>query len=271
MEQVIFKDNWQSYFADRDLRSLDDFFAYADGKIINQNTKRNVTVMTFPDGNQTKTFYMKRFFDPHFKDMLFTLGNFGKICSQAELEWRCANILLDNGIETYHPVGYGFRSVCSIERQSFFITEAIDGVCLLDYLVQNWTGLPAEKQESLVVKLAHFFAKIHAARLSLPDSYIWHVYMVNTGPGDEDYEFGMIDLHRMKRRTRGSNQAAMNLGRFFYSLPDGFLDIPLQSRFTDTYLAAGTTVNTKAFLTEVEKNKVKFLKRRKKTVDSLNP
>jgi len=107
MEQVIFNDPWQSFFAARGLRCLHDFFAYADGPIINRNTKRNVTVMTLPDGDRTRTFYMKRFYDPHVKDMLFTLGNFGKLCSQAELEWHNAKTLLDKvvrGEEKFHVI-----------------------------------------------------------------------------------------------------------------------------------------------------------------------
>jgi hypothetical protein len=156
MEQVIFKNPWQPFFAAHGLRCLTDFFAYGDGTLINQNTKRTVTVMTLPDGDRTRTFYMKRFYHPHVKDMLFTLGHVGKLCSQAELEWRNARLLLETGIETYHPVCYGYRTVCGIERQSFLVTEAIDGECLLDYLMQHWAEMAADDREALVVRLAEF-------------------------------------------------------------------------------------------------------------------
>ncbi|MBL7215609.1 MAG: hypothetical protein ISS71_08020 [Phycisphaerae bacterium] len=237
--------------------------------MINRNTRRNVTLLKLSDGEHPKTFFMKRFFNPHFKDMLFTLRNFGKICSQAELEWRNANIFLDNGIETYHPVCYGFRSVCGIERQSFFVTEEIDGCCLLDYLMDSWKILPPADKEMLVIKLAKFFRKIHSAGLSLPDSYIWHVYMVNTSNETDDYEFGMIDLHRMQIRTRGNRPAAMNLGRFLFSLPEGFMDAHLQSLFLENYLNTDFFGNKKAFIDAVKKWEAKISKRRKKTVTSL--
>ena len=120
MERVVFEKKWACYFDHQGLRDFDDFFEYHQGDMVNQNTKRNVVVMTLSDGKSEKTFFMKRFFNPHLKDMLFTLRNFGKFCSQGELEWRNAHILLDNGIETYHPVCFGFRSICGIERQSFF-------------------------------------------------------------------------------------------------------------------------------------------------------
>ena len=270
MEKVVFKKNQQAFFAAHDLCYFNDFFDYSQGDTINQNTKRNVTVLKFSDEERTKTFFMKRFFNPHFKDMLFTLRNFGTVCSQAELEWKNATILLDNGIETYHPVCYGFRSVCGIERQSFFVTEEIDGCCLLDYLMNSWKTLPAANKETLVIRLAKFFRKIHSAGLSLPDSYIWHVYMVNTEKGTEDYEFGMIDLHRMQIRTRGHRPAAMNLGRFLFSLPEGFMDTHLQSVFMENYLTANFSGNKDAFVRNVKKWETKISKRRKKNVTWLS-
>ena len=269
MENVVFKDHWESFFASHHLNCFDDFFDYSQGNLVNQNTKRNVMVMKLSDGEQTKTFFMKRFDEPHFKDMLFTLSNFGKICSQGELEWRNANILLDNGIETYHPVCYGFRSICGIERQSFFITEEINGLCLLDYLIKDWGNLISSQRESLVSKLGLFFRKIHDARLSLPDSYIWHIYMVQTGPTADDYEFGMIDLHRMQIRVRGNRPATMNLGRFLFSLPEGFMDERLLTVFMDTYFAADFPGNQNTFIKDVTKWQKKITARRRKTVTSL--
>ena len=55
--------------------------------------------------------------------------------------------------------------------------------------------------------------------------------MVHHPQSAPEYEFGMIDLHRMRTRTQGNQQAAMNLGRFFYSLPAGFMDEELQQCF----------------------------------------
>ena len=269
MEKVVFEKGWNSFFDRHGLRCFEDFFDYSEGDTINQNTKRNVAVLKFSDRDQTKTFFMKRFFDPHFKDMLFTLRNFRTICSQAELEWRNANILLDNGIETYHPVCYGFRSICGIERQSFFVTKEINGCCLLDYLVSSWKTLSPADKETLVVKLAKFLRKIHSAGLSLPDSYVWHVYMVNTDDGTDDYEFGMIDLHRMQIRTRGTGQAAMNLGRFLFSLPAGFMDTRLETVFMESYLDTNFPGNKEAFGEHIKKWETKLLKRRKKVVTSL--
>ena len=92
--------------------------------------------MTIGEGARRKELFMKRFYDPHFKDMLFTLGNFGRICSQGQCEWNNANLLLQNGIETYKPICCGWESACGFEKRSFFITEKIDGICLADFVTR---------------------------------------------------------------------------------------------------------------------------------------
>ncbi|MBC8377879.1 MAG: hypothetical protein H8E62_01760 [Planctomycetes bacterium] len=264
MKNVTYANHWQPYFEHLGLRSFDDFFNYEDGETVNQNTKRNVVVLKLPHNIHTKTFFMKRFFNPHFKDMLFTLRNFGKLCSQGELEWRNANILLEHGIETYHPACFGVETLCGIERRSFFITEEINGICLQDYLVQYWADLADDDKEKIVLKLAAFFKKIHAVRISLPDAYIWHVYMVKHIDNAEDFEFGMIDLHRMQINTRGNRQAAENLGRFLFSLPEGFLDEKLRNAFIENYLDADFIRNRDAFVATMTKREKTLLKRRKK-------
>ncbi len=264
MKNIIYANHWQPYFEHHGLRSFDDFFNYEDGETINQNTKRNVVVLKLPHNNHTKTFFMKRFFNPHFKDMLFTLRNFGKLCSQGELEWRNANILLQHGIETYHPACFGVNAVCGIERRSFFITEEINGCCLQDYLIEYWSGLEGRDKAALVVKLANFFKKIHTARISLPDAYIWHVYMVKNIDNAADFDFGMIDLHRMQINTRGTKQAAENLGRFFFSLPEGFMDEGLREVFLKQYLKAEFIEDKLAFIDAINKREKSLLKRRKK-------
>ncbi|MHC5082573.1 MAG: lipopolysaccharide kinase InaA family protein [Planctomycetota bacterium] len=264
MENVVFIDNWQSFFEQHGFVSFDDFFGFDEGDTINVNTKRNVSIIKLASDDGEKTFYMKRFFDPHYKDILSTAMTFGKPCTQGELEWRYANILLDNGIETYHPACYGSDTQFGLEKRSFFITEAINGCCMTDYLLETWTSLADEQRAEYIVKLAEFFKRIHAGRFSFPDAYIWHVYMVYNGADKTDFQFGMIDLHRMKIRVRGSKEAAENIGRFLYSIPDGFMDDSLRKLFMDTYLDADFIKNKEAFSAAAYKREQIMLKRRKK-------
>jgi len=262
MEKVVFETDWESFFASHQLRAFDDFFNYAQGQTINQNTKRNVIVLELDDNGQNRVFYMKRFMQPHFKDMLSALIQFGKLSSQAEVEWRNAKTLLECGIETYHPVCYGVRSCFGIERQSFFITEQIKGPCLLEYLAESWAGLKEAERQSLIIRLGTFFQRIHKAAIRLPDSYIWHIYMVKTAKAENGYHLGIIDLHRMQVRTRNRRQAAKDLGGFLFSLPDGFMDSALRSLFMDSYLNASDIQNQGAFRKLVEQWELKISNRR---------
>lgn len=270
MEKMVFETGWESFFASHQLYRFDDFFNYAQGQTINQNTKRNVIVLELDDNGQKRIFYMKRFLQPHFKDMLSAFGHFVTLCSQAEVEWRNANILLDSGIETYHPVCYGAQSRFGIEQQSFFITEQIKGPCLLEYLTESWISLEEAKRQDLVIRLGKFFQRIHAARIALPDAYIWHVYMIRlANASSEAFELGMIDLHRMQIRKSDLRSAAKDLGAFLFSLPDGFMDAALRSLFMDSYLDDSRIRNQDAFRKRVEQWELKISSRRKRELARL--
>lgn len=268
-ENVIFETGWDSFFASHQLRRFEDFFNYGEGQTINENTKRNVIVLKFDYNGQKRTFFMKRFFDPHLKDMLAAFGHFGTLCSQAEVEWRNANILLDNGIETYHPVCYGARFCFGIERQSFLITEQIKGPCLLDYLAESWVSLEEAERNNLVVHLAKLFQQIHDARIRLPDSYIWHVYRVISDAAGGGFELGMIDLHRMQLRKNDQRSAAKDLGAFLFSLPDGFMNKNLRGLFMESYLDDGRVCNQDAFRKKVNAWEEKISSRRKREVERI--
>ena len=270
MEKMVFETGWESFFAAHQLHSFDDFFNYGQGQTVNQNTKRNVIVLELDDNGRKRIFYMKRFVRPHFKDILSAFCHFGTLCSQAEVEWRNANTLLKHKIETYHPVCYGAQSSFGIEWQSFFITEQISGPCLLEYLTESWRSLDQAKRQDLVIRLGKFFQSIHTARIALPDSYIWHVYMVRPANASSGaFELGMIDLHRMQIRTCGHRLAAKDLGGFLFSLPDGFMDASFRSLFMDTYLDDGRIRNQQAFRKKVKQWELKISSRRKRELDRI--
>ena len=268
MQKIIFETGWQSFFESHQLHAFDDFFHFDRGRLINQNSKRNVVVFELVQNGQSRTFFMKRFIQPHFKDMLSALCHFGKLCSQAEVEWRNAKILLDNGIETYHPVCFGVQSRLGLEQQSFFITEQIKGPCLTDYLSRAWNRLSDTEKSTLVVKLGAFFQKIHTAGIRLPDSYIWHIYRIE--PEDNgSYTLGIIDLHRMQIRTHSPARAAKDLGAFLFSLPDGFMDQRCRALFMDRYLDNGGIRNIDAFKRDVQRWEQKRSSRRTRVIHQI--
>ncbi|MHC4693782.1 MAG: lipopolysaccharide kinase InaA family protein, partial [Planctomycetota bacterium] len=146
MVNIVFAGEWQKFFAKFGLESFDDFFDYSQGKTINRNNKRNVSELAFGEGDNRKVFFRKRFFSPHVKDMIFAWRSYGKFISQAALEWSNANILFENGIETYRPVCYGAQRKYSLERKSFFITEKLPGTALTDFVSKKWEQLSRQQK-----------------------------------------------------------------------------------------------------------------------------
>ncbi len=235
MKKVHHNDDYCDAFASAGLESFDDFFNYADGNIVNVNTKRDVLKFALDHHSQKKYFFMKRFYSPHFKDMISTSINFGHICSQARSEWNNANILLGDGIDTYHPVCYGEQIVCGIERKSFFITEEIDGQCLTDYVSANWISISRQEKENIIAEIGRLARKIHDSKISMPDLYLWHFFIKEDISGKGDHQFIVIDLHRMSANAR-RDARYRNLAAFIFSLSEKYFDDDLKKLFLDAYM-----------------------------------
>lgn len=234
LEKVVFAGTWQKFFAKFGLESFDDFFDYSQGQTINKNTKRNVSKLAFGEGDNRKVFFRKRFFSPHVKDMIFAWRNFGRLISQAALEWHNANMLFENGIETYRPVCHGAQTKFCLERKSFFITEKLSGMALTDFVSEKWSQLSQQQKEAIIVSLGKLVRKIHEAQISLPDLYIWHVF-IKENLNSEQYDFAVIDLHRMGHNISNQNQLLKNLGRLDHSMLDKYFDERLRKLLIESY------------------------------------
>jgi hypothetical protein len=226
MNQITFSDHWQAFFEPLGFCRFEDFFDAFEGSQINKNTKRSVLVRTFEQGPETHTFFLKRFFNPHLKDMLFAMYNWRQPCSQGRLEWNCAHHLLSHGIHTYQPVCFGEVSIMGIERRSFFLTEKLTGTCLMDFLQQRWKSLTPRQQEKVLLDLARFIQRIHRLHVSLPDLYVYHLFIENPADEQMPYTFAVIDLHRMSIRIpdwRMPPCRIENLARLNFSLRDEYI------------------------------------------------
>lgn len=267
MKRIEFDPKYQEIFNQNGLNAFDDFIDYSIGQMINRNKKRNVSILRFPSKNGQHVFFMKRFFSPHLKDMLFTVRNFGELCSQAELELRYTRILLDNGIETYHPVCWGAETFFGIERRSFFVTEKIHGQSLAEFLFDHWNAFDMLQREKLIAELAVFFRSLHKAHLNLPDSYLWHLFLIEPIDAAKPYKFAIIDLHRMSINDSSADHAARNLGTFFFSMPDEWFDNHLRDLFLHVYLDLSDQNPIRkhtGFLEAVRKREQIVMTRRKK-------
>jgi len=237
VQRVVFANSWSTFFAEFQLESFDDFFEKLPARTIEVNKKRNVTTFSLGPNSHEKKFFMKRFSHPHLKDMLFSFRNIGRPCSQARYEWENTRLLLDNGIETYRPVCFGEKITFGIENSSFFVTEELQSQCLTDFVRENWPGFDRQKKEKIITGLAAFIRKIHALNISLPDLYVWHIYITQKASGQ--YDYAVIDLHRMSRNVASKRLKTKNLGRMLHSMLDNYFDEELKQLFVKSYAADG--------------------------------
>jgi len=262
LEKVVFAGTWWKFFAKFGLESFDDFFDYSQGQTINKNTKRNVSELAFGEGDNRKVFFRKRFFSPHVKDMIFAWRSFGSLISQAAVEWHNANMLFENGIETYRPVCYGAQTKFSLERKSFFITEKLSGMALTDFVSEKWSQLSQQQKEAIIVSLGKLVRKIHEAQISLPDLYIWHVF-IKENLNSEQYDFAVIDLHRMGHNISNQNQLLKNLGRLDHSMIDEHFDEAIRQLFVECYAGNDWPGGAKSLALKVKKYSKALSARRK--------
>ncbi len=262
VEKIVFTDSWQRFFGEFGLVSFDDFFQYSRGETVNRNNKRNVLAFELGGDSEQKQFFMKRFFHPHFKDMLFTWRNFGEPCSQARCEWENIKLLCDNGIGTYRPACYAEKKKWGLERKSFIITEKIQGQALTDFVKQNWQQLDRYQKEKIITELAGFIRRIHEGRFNLPDLYVWHIFLKENQAAGK-WEFSVIDLHRMTHNVTNKGEQLKNLGRLLHSMIDRYFDEGLKRLFIESYAADNSDGGVVALAAKVKKYSDKISARRK--------
>lgn len=252
METIVFTNPWRRFFAEFGLKSFDDFFEYSAGLTIDRNKKRNVVRFDLGQGSQKKRFFMKRFLHPHFKDMFFTRLNFSRFCSQARYEWENTKLLLGNNIGTYKPACCGEKTKWGIENKSFIITEELKGQSLSDFAGQKWQHLKRRQKEKIIAGMAAFVRRIHALNVSLPDLYVWHIFLSEKQAAGE-WEFAVIDLHRMSRNVTNERKKLKNLGRLHHSMIDKYFDEELKQLFIESYAADNSPGSVAALKAQVKK------------------
>jgi len=266
MIKVEFAQDQASIFEGAGLKSFEDFFAYSGGQVIGKNRKREVISMTLDSKGGKQEFFMKRFFRPHLKDMLFTIRNFGKLCSQAGCEWKNIDILLRQGVDTYRPVCYGEQMRAGLENKSFIITRKIEGPAMTDFVGDNWSSLTQTQKEKIVATLARLVRRIHNAKISLPDLYLWHIFITKAPPADDigEDDFAVIDLHRMRINVANQNARIKNLGALDFSMLEKYFDEGIREFFLDAYINTVERERKNYILRGIRKRSQKLSCRRRK-------
>jgi len=259
VEKIVFTNSQQDFFAELGFSSFDDFFDYP-AKEMSKNSKRSAAELRLGNGTEQKIFFLKRFHNPHFKDIISTWRTFGRPTSQAVVEWTNANLLSDHGIGTYQPVCLGEQTKFGIEKKSFLITEKLKGLCFTDFIARNFLRLAQSQKEKIIISLAKLIRRIHDARISLPDLYVWHIFIEETK--DNEWDFAVIDLHRMAHNVTDKNQQIRNVGRLDHSMPDKYFDDRLRQLFIESYAGDNWPGGTALLADQVKKYSKKLSSRR---------
>ena len=252
MERVTFAESWEEFFGGVGLESFGDFYGYAGGTKIGKNERRNVYRLTFGEGSDAKAFYIKRFEKPHFKDMLGARCNFGRFISQAGVEWANANLLFQNGIDTYKPACMGERTICGLERKSFVITEQLKSTCLLDFVIKKWHTLERTRQDRIIIAKAQLARQAQQANISLQDLYLWHIF-IDEESLEDDCRLSVIDLHRMLRNVKDPNKKIMDMGVLYWSMSSDYFDEEHKDLLLATYTDDGGAGGKEGILGRIRK------------------
>jgi hypothetical protein len=261
MEKVYFAASWEQILAKNGLKTFADLYHKENKVYVNRNDRRNVSIIRLDTGKGEKNFYLKRFRHSHLKDILFTFLNTGKFMSQAAYEWSNMKLLAKNNIGVPNCVCYGEDIRIGFERKSFIITEELTQQCFTDFVTQKWATLPQSEKEKIIISLARIIKKIHRLGISLPDLYLWHIYISKNKNGD--YEFAFLDFNRMKRNAYGQSERIENLGRLHYSMRENYFDKPLRRLLIATYAENKKPADMERLIRRIKRFSKKYKARRR--------
>ncbi|OQA01307.1 MAG: Lipopolysaccharide core heptose(I) kinase RfaP [Planctomycetes bacterium ADurb.Bin401] len=260
MEKVVFADSWKEILAENGLKTFGDLYYNNKKKRINSNHRRNVSLFELNINGETRKFYLKRFRHTYIKDIIFVFLNTGNFLSQAAFEWSNIKLLKKNGIGAPNFICCGEETRFGFERRSFIVTEELKGQCLANFIAENWGKMQSEEKKKILVSLARTIKKIHKAWISMPDLYIWHIFVTKT---NDEYDFSFIDLNRMKRHVTNPDEWVENLGRLHYSMIDKYFDEPTRRFFIETYAEKEKGDKIEKLIRKIRRYSRKFSGRRR--------
>ncbi len=234
-EVVVFGSGQEEIFRAAGLEKIGDFFEFCRDHKAKPGKSRTVIPFELGEGDEARRFFIKWFFRPTVKEIAFTWRNFGRLYSQAEVEWLNAQLLLSKGIDTYKPMCYGEQLYCgvaAIEKRSFIVTETLAEPCLTEFVKNQWETLGAEQKEKLICCMGRFIRKIHDEKISFPNLSAKHLFLKTK---DEGYDFAIIDLHPMIRQTEKVQDRGGDLGNLDQSLVEKYFEKSQKELLIEAY------------------------------------
>ena len=125
----------------------------------------------------------------------------------AKNEWLAIQKLTELGVDTMTTVGYGVRGTSVAAKQSFLITEDLQGTESLEDFCRNWNDQPPDcrLKRALIKKIAQVSRTLHENGINHRDYYLCHFLLdISAGKGNLDPQNltpYLIDLHRVQFRS----------------------------------------------------------------------
>lgn len=125
----------------------------------------------------------------------------------ARNEWLAIQKLTDLGVATMTIVGYGVRGVSPASKQSFLITQDLQGTESLEDFSRNWIEQPPDcrLKRALIKKIAQVSCTLHDNGINHRDYYLCHFLLdISAGKDNLDPQYltpYLIDLHRVQFRS----------------------------------------------------------------------
>jgi heptose I phosphotransferase len=165
----------------------------------------------------------------------------------AEPEWRAIHRLRDLGVPTVSPAGFGVRRASWLGRESFVITESLDGMVHLDDVARSWSAWPdaarCRVMRAAIREMAAIARAMHGHGLNHRDFYLNH-FMLRPRAW-EAFDRGdalglhVIDLHRVQIRRRvPRSMTGRDLSGLLFSALDAGITSRDGARFLRAYWGA---------------------------------
>jgi len=89
-----------------------------------------------------------------------------------------------------------------------------------------------------VVEMAKLARRLHDVNVSLPDLYVWHIF-IRHDPTTGGYALSVIDLHRMIPKARTASERFKSLARLHWSMSSHYFDDDLKDLLISAYAEDG--------------------------------
>lgn len=198
---IFLPDSWKKQWQGEDL--FEQLFAIQGDEYRNMDGRRTLRFDMLG-----KSYFAKLYRGIGWKRILKSIFSLRKppvLC--AKNEWLAIQKLTDLGVDTMTIVGYGTRGSSPATKQSFLITEDLQGTESLEDFCRPWVDTPPSPtlKRALIKKIAQVTRTLHEQGINHRDYYLCH-FLLDVSSGKDlldphNLTAYLIDLHRVQFRS----------------------------------------------------------------------